>query len=122
MKNLTIAIALVAASASTAVFADGATYEYPDHFASNVSRAAVQADAAMAQKAGLIVGGEINHVAQPSPSQLTRAQVVAEAREAQRLGLIGGGELSPVATPEQQRAIQVAGERAVADAVMAARR
>jgi hypothetical protein len=47
-------------------------------------------------------------------STLTRAQVVAETREAQRLGLIGGGEITPMATPDQLRAIQLAGERAIA--------
>lgn len=122
MKNLAIAIALVAASASTAVFADGATYEYPDNFKSGVSRTAVQADAASAQKVGQIVAGEVNHVAQPTPSMLTRVRVAAEAREAQRLGLMAAGETSPVASVEQQRAIQVAGDRAVANAMVAGRR
>lgn len=86
MKNLAIAIALVAASASSAVFADGGRYEYPDTFKSTV----------------------------------TRAQVAAEAQEAQRLGLIGGGEVTRQATSAELRAIQIAGERAVARQVAGA--
>lgn len=117
MKNLAIAIALVAASASTAVFAEGASYEYPDNFKSAVTRAAVQADAAIAFKNGEMPVGEVNMVAQPLRGTVSRAQVVAETREAQRLGLIGGGEVTPVATAAQLQAIQMAGQRAVAPQV-----
>lgn len=110
MKRTLLALALVATG--SAAFADGATYEYPTHFQSSVSRAEVRADAVQAQRAGTIVTGEVNEVAVPLRSALTRAQVVAEAAEAQRLGLTHGGEVIVDATPAQLRSIQLAGERA----------
>jgi hypothetical protein len=122
MKKLAVAMALVAAGASSAVFAEGATYEYPDAFKSTVTRAAVQANAAAAQRAGDLQVGEVNVVAQPLRSTVTRAQVLAEAREAQRLGLTSGGETTPEPTLAQLRAIQLAGERATAPQVAGAAR
>jgi uncharacterized protein (DUF2126 family) len=66
MKNLNqfaLAVALVAASASTAVFADGATYEQPQAVASTVTRAQVAAEAAEAQRLNLVARGEISPIA-----------------------------------------------------------
>ena len=93
------------------------------NFQSQATRAEVQAQAAQANRAGLIARGE----AQPSQAQatvvageLSRAQVRAEAAEANRLGLIARGEVLPVATPGQIEQIRLAGLRAVGkDAVVA---
>ena len=92
------------------------------NFSSQLSRAEVQADAAQANRAGLIARGE----AQPTQAtvvagELSRAQVRAEAAEANRLGLIARGEILPVATPGQIEQIRLAGLRAVGqDAVVQA--
>ena len=86
------------------------------NFQSQATRADVRAEAAAANRAGLIARGE----AQPTQAQatvvaseLTRAQVRAEAAEANRLGLIARGEILPVPTPGQLEQIRLAGLRAV---------
>ncbi len=116
------AFAAVLIAASTASFADGATYDGWNALQTTTSRAAVQADAATAQRNGEIVAGEIGSVEHAFKSTTTRVQVAAESREAQRLGLIGGGEVTPVASASQERAVQLAGQRAVASRLAIAAR
>jgi hypothetical protein len=120
MKRTLLALALVAAG--TTAFADGATYDHPTPLASSVTRAEVRADAVQAQRNGQIANGEATVVAEPQRSTLTRVQVAAEVREAQRLGLLARGEVIPEATPAQERAIQLAGQRATATQLAAAQR
>ena len=83
-------------------------------FNSQLSRAEVQAQAAEANRAGLIARGEAEPAqATVLASGLSRAQVRAEAAEANRLGLTAVGEIVPVATPGQAEQIRSAGLRAV---------
>lgn len=115
---LPIAIALTAGAA----FAEGPIQgNEVFNFTSQLSRAEVQAQAADANRAGLIARGE----AQPEQatvlaSDLSRVQVRAEAAEANRLGLIARGEILPVATAAQTEQIRLAGLRAVDSAVVQA--
>lgn len=76
MNKLAIAFVLVAASASTAVFAEGATYELPQPVTSTVTRAQVAAEAAEAQRLNLVARGEISPIA--TPEQL---RAIAQAGE-----------------------------------------
>jgi hypothetical protein len=112
---LTSALTLVLAVTGTAAFADGATYDYPTSFTSTLTTAAVRADAVDAARKGeTLVGEAQNQYLPASFSGLTRTQVAAEAHEARRLGLLAVGERTIVATAEEQRAVRLAGERALA--------
>lgn len=85
--QLFTAIALTFAAAAGPVLAQEATYDYPQAAVSQVSRAAVQADLAMARAEGSLqvneasVGHEARFMAQRS-----RDAVRAEARQAVRNG------------------------------------
>ncbi|WHZ11720.1 MAG: hypothetical protein OJF60_002159 [Burkholderiaceae bacterium] len=66
-------------------------------FHSTRTIAAVQAEAAAAQRAGQIAHGNMTVIAQPSlSSTLTRADVRNEAKVAQRAGQITHGDLTPM--------------------------
>src|SRR5690606_36327492 len=84
------------------------------NFQSQQTRAEVQAQAAQANRAGLIARGEAQPEQAPVvASVLSRAQVRAEAAEANRLGLTAVGDVVPEATPAQLEQIRHAGLRAV---------
>ncbi|MDP1691351.1 MAG: DUF4148 domain-containing protein [Burkholderiaceae bacterium] len=96
MNRLFITAALVATSFSA--LANGeATYEYPQPITSNVSRAEVQAQTALAAARGEIVSGELSYVAPAHGAALSRAEVRLTLDEARRNGELVSGELSFVA-------------------------
>ncbi|MDP1691353.1 MAG: DUF4148 domain-containing protein [Burkholderiaceae bacterium] len=95
MNKLFIAAALVATS--FAALADGATYDYPQPITSNVSRAEVQAQTALAAARGEIVSGELSYVAPAQGPALSRAEVRLALDDARRNGELVSGELSFVA-------------------------
>jgi hypothetical protein len=121
VSQVAAAVALVAAG--SAAFAQEATYDYPTPITSSVSRADVRAEAAQALRAGTTIVGEASGVEHtPATSVVSRARVMAEAAEARRLGLSAIGERSVVASVEQERAIQVAGERTTGQVLASAQR
>lgn len=109
---------LIAALFATAFVAPVAMAQEatPDGFSnvvSTASRAAVNADAIAALKAGLIERGEASRSFTPFESVKSRVQVAAEGREAQRLGVIAFGEgPAPLVTPAQAESIRMAGLQA----------
>lgn len=110
-----VLLPIVLAFSATAAMAEGPLQgNEVFNFSSQLSRAEVQAQAAEANRAGLIVRGEAQPTQAPVlASGLTRTQVLAEAAEARRLGLIAQGEFMPIASPEQTEQIRLAGLRAV---------
>ncbi|MDZ7591176.1 MAG: DUF4148 domain-containing protein [Rubrivivax sp.] len=107
MNKLIIAAAFVATSFSA--LADGeATYEYPQPVTSNVSRAEVQAQTALAAARGEIVSGELSYVAPATGPALSRAEVRLALDEARRNGELVSGEASYVADARSAQATQVA--------------
>jgi hypothetical protein len=84
-------------------------------FVGTMSRVEVDADARFALAQGRIPSGEKGMSFSDAPSGKSRAQVAAETLEASRLGLLttyGSAGRIP-STPEQERQIQLAGERAI---------
>ena len=112
------AVSALALLAATSSFAAEGTQEFTDFNAlSTKSRAEVIAQIKGAAPQTI---GEAS-VAPVAASTLQRVRVVAEAREALRLGLIGGSESTPQATAAQVEQIRVAGDRAVAERLAAAK-
>ena len=112
------AVSALALLAATSSFAAEGTQEFTDFKAlSTKSRAEVIAEnkGAKAQNIGEASAAPV------AASTLQRVRVVAEAREALRLGLIGPSEVTPQPTAAQVEQIRVAGERAVADRLAAAK-
>jgi hypothetical protein len=114
------AISALSLFAATSSFAAEGTQEFTDFNAlSTKSRAEVVAQTQRADRAAQYVGEA--SAAPVAASTLQRVRVVAEAREALRLGLIGPSEVVPQATAAQAEQIRVAGERAVAERMAAAK-
>ena len=112
------AVSALALLAATSSFAAEGTQEFTDFKAlSTKSRAEVIAESKGAKAQNI---GEAS-AAPVAASTLQRVRVVAEAREALRLGLIGPSEVTPQPTAAQVEQIRVAGERAVADRLAAAK-
>jgi hypothetical protein len=112
------AISALSLFAATTAFAAEGTQEFTDFKAlSTQSRADV---VAQVRNAAPQYVGEAS-AAPVSASTLQRVRVVAEAREALRLGLIGPSEVVPQPTAAQSEQIRVAGERAVAQRLAAAK-
>lgn len=105
----TLAAALIALFAGSAIAAEG-TQEFTDAKAlSSKSRAEAVAEL---KNASNVAYGE----ASPAPvaqSTLQRTRVAAEAREALRLGLIAPSEVQVAPTAAQLEQIRIAGDRAV---------
>lgn len=101
--------------------AEGTDAQWFEQHMSSKPRAEVAAQAAALPSHAR--GEEIFRLAdQRIESTKSRAQVIAETREAHRLGLIALGDYTPQATPEQQRLIQLAGDRVRQMEVMAMNR
>jgi hypothetical protein len=114
------AISALSLFAATSSFAAEGTQEYTDFNAlSTKSRAEVVAQTQRAGNAVQYVGEA--SAAPLAASTLQRVRVVAEAREALRLGLIGPSEAVPAPTAVQIEQIRLAGERAVAERLAAAK-
>ncbi len=112
-----IAVSALALIAAGSAFAAEGTQEFTDAKAlSTKSRAEVVAEMQSAPAVGEVSPAPVAY------STLLRARVRAEAREAQRLGLTGPSETLPQPTAAQLEQIRVAGERAVATALAAAKR
>jgi hypothetical protein len=107
MNKLFIAAALVATS--FAALADGATYDYPQPVTSNVSRAEVRAQTALAAARGEIVSGEGSYVARAQGPALTRGEVRLALDDARRNNELVSGEMSFVAEAQSAQVTRVAG-------------
>lgn len=84
-------------------FAEGATYEYPQHISSNLTRAEVRADLDAARAMGALVSGERSYVAPAIGRSLSRSEVRAELAAAQANNELSSGELTFVAETHAPR-------------------
>jgi hypothetical protein len=114
MKTTLILASLLVSSSVLANDIDPFGFE-KQVFVGTMSRVEVDADARVALAQGRIPSGEKGMSFADTPSTRSRAQIAAETREASRLGLLttygSAGRIAP--TSEQERQIQLAGERAL---------
>lgn len=101
MKTFSIAAALLVVSFSA--MADGATYQYPQVTTSNLTRAQVQAQTAVAAARGELVSGELSYVAPAQGSSLSRSEVRTELAAARAKNELAHGEFAFAARSQSSR-------------------